>query len=449
MMTLLLLPILLGMTGLAIDVGSYASERRTLQNAADSIALAAGRDLPNSAAVQAAALDYAAKNSIDTTGMTVLVTGGSTTPRVKITLVDMHEFSFIKALGVDDKTVGATATSGLFTQAGGTGVVPWSIEKTTVDASASGAVVTIKYDSGGATNGNFGAIRIDGSGASDYENSAKYGATAGICSTAMTGCTTSNCPSTSCPETAPECDGPECTPKTGNMTGPTRDAVDFRKDYTSTSCDTFAEAFSTVSASLSPEVADGLVAAYAGGGTGRSGVSFSRPMVPKTSTPTPTQTSVPTSTPTRTPTSTSVPPTSTNTPGATSTPTRTNTPGPAATGTNTPAPTATFTPVATQQEYALNGACNPWSGGSCATTTTLCSRRVFMIPIVNGFGNGSSDPVTVLGFALVFLEGYDSGKCTGSTCEIKARFVLAELTTNFSGSTYDPNSKLSFVKLVE
>ena len=37
----LLLPVLLGMAGMAVDIGSYASERRTLQNAADSIALAA------------------------------------------------------------------------------------------------------------------------------------------------------------------------------------------------------------------------------------------------------------------------------------------------------------------------------------------------------------------------------------------------------------------------
>ena len=42
-----LLPVLLGMTGLAVDVGSYMSERRQLQNAADSIALAGAQELPD------------------------------------------------------------------------------------------------------------------------------------------------------------------------------------------------------------------------------------------------------------------------------------------------------------------------------------------------------------------------------------------------------------------
>ena len=52
-MAAILLPVLLGMAGMAVDVGSYASERRSLQNTADSIALAAGQDLPDAAAVQA------------------------------------------------------------------------------------------------------------------------------------------------------------------------------------------------------------------------------------------------------------------------------------------------------------------------------------------------------------------------------------------------------------
>lgn len=455
MLTVLLLPILLGMTALAVDIGSYASERRTLQNAADAIALAAGKELPDSSAATAAANTWAANNNIDTAGMTISITGGNTAPRVQITLNSSHEFAFIKALGVDDKDVGATATAGLFTQAGGTGVVPWSIEQATVDAATSGAEVVIKYDANGAATGNFGAIAIDGSGSSDYEDGAMYGATTSICSTAMPGCTAANCPSGSCPESAPECDGPECSPKTGNMTGPTRDAVDFRMDNTDTACDTFDEVFTPVSTSLAPAIAADLMARYqgeAGGGAGRAGVSFARSFAKKTATPTPTSTPIPTHTSTSTPTNTPVPPTATSTTGpatATNTPPATNTPGPSPTPTNTSVATPTYTPVSSQQQYALDGECNPWSGGACTSTSDQCSRRVFLIPIIDGFGNGSSDPLTVLGFALMFLEGYDSGKCTGNTCEIKARFVKAELTTNFSGDTYDPNSLLSFVKLVE
>jgi Flp pilus assembly protein TadG len=41
----LLLPVLLAMTGMAVDLGSYASDRRSLQNVADAVALAAAQEL--------------------------------------------------------------------------------------------------------------------------------------------------------------------------------------------------------------------------------------------------------------------------------------------------------------------------------------------------------------------------------------------------------------------
>src|SRR2546423_15151262 len=75
----ILLPILLAMAGLAVDVGSYAAERRNLQNAADAIALAAARDLPNQNAAQASAQAWATKNGINSSNMTVTITGGSAT----------------------------------------------------------------------------------------------------------------------------------------------------------------------------------------------------------------------------------------------------------------------------------------------------------------------------------------------------------------------------------
>ena len=65
MMSAVLLPVLLGMTGMAVDVGGYASHRRQLQNAADSIALAGARELPDPNDSRDAALDWAARNNID------------------------------------------------------------------------------------------------------------------------------------------------------------------------------------------------------------------------------------------------------------------------------------------------------------------------------------------------------------------------------------------------
>src|SRR5438067_5137762 len=114
MLAALLLPLLLGMAALAVDVGSYSAHRRNLQNAADAIALAAARDLPNAANAQTTANVYAAKNGIDPADMTVTVIpqGGSVTnPTVRVAVQKSHSFAFIGALGVGSKLVSATAAA--------------------------------------------------------------------------------------------------------------------------------------------------------------------------------------------------------------------------------------------------------------------------------------------------------------------------------------------------
>lgn len=441
MITAGILPILLGMAGLAVDYGSYASERRDLQNAADSIALAAAQELPDQGDAESVADDWAARNGIDLDDVTVTVSGGSVEPQVRVVISRPHSFTFMRVLGIDERNVGARAAAGKFSFGAAAGVVPWSITQNTVDNSPPGTIVTMKYDSNGGSNGNFGAIRIDGNGASDYEYSAKYGSSNRVCAQTTPGCTAAECPGSTCAETAPECDGDQCQPKTGNMTGPTRDAVDFRMNNTSASCDTFAEVFTPVTAYT--DINGDLLVVSGGSLSGRGGQI--EPLAKKTDTPT----NTPTNTPTRT-----------NTPGPTNTATKTNTPGP----TNTPAPTntpggPTNTPVATAtstgggaDQYALNPNCNPWRGpGACpaAPSAAPCSRRVIIIPVIDGFGNGSSDDVTILRFALIFLEGYEGGKCSGNSCEIKGRFVNAELTTGALAGAYDPDASVKFTKLIE
>jgi hypothetical protein len=352
LITALLLPVLLAMAGMAIDIGTYSAHRRSLQNAADGAALAGGQELPDASAATASALEYAADHGIDAGDVTVTVTGGTTEPRVRVVIDETHDFSFMQIVGIENRAVSAAAAAEKFSLGAGEGVVPWSIEEVFLDSITSGDEVIIKYDSSGASpgSGNFGAIRIDGSGANDYEYSAKYGARQAVCSVATPNCTVDQCPGGSCPEDSDQCDGPECRPKTGNMTGPTKDAVDFRISNTSSGCDTFDEAF-------------------------------------------------------------------------------------------TP-------PPAGSDLYQLDATCNPWSGGRCATNTSICSRRIFLVPIVDGFGSGSSDPTEIQSFALVFLEGYD-GTCKGNSCDIRARFVKAQFTANFAAGDYDESAFTKYVKLVE
>jgi hypothetical protein len=358
-----ILPVLLGMTGLAIDVGTYMGDRRHLQNAADSIALAGAQALPDEIEAEDIAEEWADKNGIDLDDITLTIDTTGDVPEVSVQIQRPHSFTFMKVLGVDERNVSARAAAVKVSFGGGSGIVPWSVTQATVDWAGSGALVTMKYDSTGGTNGNFGAIRIDGPGANVYEDSAMYGSDTTACAVSAPNCIVGSCPGqypNVCAETSPTCDGPECTPQTGNVIGPTRDAVDFRMDYTcdtnnpcgSQGCDTFEDAFGT------PD-ADG--------------------------------------------------------------------------------------------KYHLDPDCNPWTNGPghCTSDTDICSRRVIIIPVVDTFGNGASDPAEIQRFALVYLEGYEDGKCQGNSCEIKGRFVKADITTDALSGVFDEDALIHFTKLSE
>jgi Flp pilus assembly protein TadG len=361
MFVALLAPILLGMTGMAIDIGGYAGHKRHLQNAADSMALAAAQNLcavscTDASAAIAAGNSWAAKNNIDASQVTITVSGGSTAPFVRATIQSSHSFAFMRIVGIDSKGVGATAASVKVSFGGSSGIVPWSVTQATVDAAGSGNPMVMKYDATGANVGNFGAIRIDGPGSNTYSSSAAYGSEDFACAVTAPNCSPGACPGTypdTCAENSPACDGPDCDPETGNVIGPTRVAVDFRMNNTSAACDTFDEAFASL-----------------GGG-----------------------------------------------------------------------------------KYHLNADCNPWTDGPgrCVDNNpgTLCSRRVIVIPVVDSFNNGASTPETIERFALVYLEGYDSGKCQGNECEIKGRFVQADVNARALAGSYDPQASIHFAKLVE
>jgi len=350
-----LTPLVLGLAGLAVDVGSYLSERRKLQNAADSIVLAASQELPDEAEAIAVAEDWADRNGIDPDEMTLTVDVTSNPPKVHVSLNRSHRFAFVRIVRIYAKDVGARAGAIKVSHGGGDGIVPWAVKQSAINSTPLGEVVTIKYDANNPEQGNFGPIRIDGSDDYGYTTAAKYGSTSTICAATTDGCTVSACPGTFpdvCSETAPECDGPDCRPKTGNMTGPTRTAVDFRLQYTMPECNQFEEVFTDTD----------------GDGT-----------------------------------------------------------------------------------FWLEPDCNPWIDGPgyCDSPTDMCSRRVIIIPVIDDFPNGSSQPMEVQEFALMFLEGYDLPTCTGSSCEISARFVKAELTTGALSGTFNEHALIQFTRLAE
>jgi Flp pilus assembly protein TadG len=228
----LCLSILGGITALAVDFGSYAADRRDLQNASDAIALAAAQDLPDSNAVQATANTWAAKNGINVADVTTTVIPQNLpsvpNPKVKVTIQRSHSFTFARMVGINSSNVSASATSFKTSPGGGTGLMPWSVLQSALNGAPPGTSITLKYDSNNVVTGNFGPLRIDGTGASIYRDTIENGSTNGLCASGVSGC-----PYPSTVQTEP-----------GNITGPTRTATDYRITNTDMNCDTWSEAVS-------------------------------------------------------------------------------------------------------------------------------------------------------------------------------------------------------------
>jgi hypothetical protein len=236
-MFVLLIPVLLGMVAMAVDLGAFSSHRRSLQNSADAIALAAAQELPDEAAAEERALAWAKTyydlDPADLTIVTQPVSSTNPNPSVSVTIDHDHDFHFMPVLGIDSAPVDAHATA-VKTSPGGLGqVVPWAILESTKDAADAGDKVTLKYDAGDSTNGNFGAIRLDGNGSSVYGDSIENGSSSVICADGVDGCE----------ETSPVCEGSVCQSESGNMIGSTRKGVDYRIENTDAHCDTFGEVF--------------------------------------------------------------------------------------------------------------------------------------------------------------------------------------------------------------
>jgi hypothetical protein len=124
------------------------------------------------------------------------------------------------------------------------GVRPWAITQATRDAAAPGDSVVLTYDASAPTGATILPLRLDGSGSTVYEDAARTGSTSFVCAQLIATCNPALCPAAfpGCAETSPDCDGFECNIATGNLVGPTRDAIDFMLDNTHVGCDTFIEA---------------------------------------------------------------------------------------------------------------------------------------------------------------------------------------------------------------
>ena len=194
----LILFAVMGMLVFVIDVGSVYQTRRDLQTIADSAVLAGVQELPeNPALAVQIAVNYAALNNFNISSSDVIISATYVNnDTITVTAVNPNtKLYFAGIFGQNSATVGANAKAIIGSPSEVKGVVPWGFEDNNYTP---GEEYTLKYGSPPAPGpGNFGALAIDGNGASVYR------------STIINGATT------------PLSVGMWMDPQTGNVSGPT------------------------------------------------------------------------------------------------------------------------------------------------------------------------------------------------------------------------------------
>ncbi len=211
-----------GLVAMAIDVGQLVYMKSELQKTADAAAFAGAQDLPSSSEATEVANAYV---GVNTSGATAAVQiSGTYNPNdtIRVTAQREVKFTFLRVIGIESADVEATAVARVGTYNGGSGIVPWGLVASenkdflgnSCFAGFDGDMPTfhqnqmciLKYGAGSNAGGDFGALALDGTGASNYRDDIANGSTKKFHK------------------------GQKVEPQTGNMQGPTGQGIDDRLD---------------------------------------------------------------------------------------------------------------------------------------------------------------------------------------------------------------------------
>jgi len=172
----LLIVALMGMMALVIDEGSVYEVRRHLQTVADSAALAGAHELPESPdnAVQKA-IEYAAINGVTITADNVEIESTlAANDTIVVTAIDPDApLYFVKVLGIESASVGASAKAIIAAPEDLGGIVPFGVPE---EDWIPGEPYILKAGPPGG-DGNFNALALDWStGSNEYRENVKEGA---------------------------------------------------------------------------------------------------------------------------------------------------------------------------------------------------------------------------------------------------------------------------------
>lgn len=166
--TALAISVLFGFCALAADLALVYAEKTDLQNAVDAAALAGAQELPsNPESAYQIALEYASQNGInasvnfDTNYTEIIVTSSKNVPTF-----------FARILGINSETVTAKAKAMVVPVQTLIGAVPLCVLSQDF---VYGQQYQLKNAPPDGQSGWYGALRLDGKGASNYEHDLAYG----------------------------------------------------------------------------------------------------------------------------------------------------------------------------------------------------------------------------------------------------------------------------------
>ena len=165
----LALTTLLGFGAMVTDLGSIYMAQARLRNALDAAALAGVQELPASTQLaMVAAVQYAAANGypdvqvgFEAGNMEIIVQGETTVRTV-----------FARVWGFSEEHISATAKAVMVPPSALRGAVPLGIQEANF---IYGQLYTLKEGGGDGSSGWYGALRLSGPGARDYETDLTYG----------------------------------------------------------------------------------------------------------------------------------------------------------------------------------------------------------------------------------------------------------------------------------
>lgn len=209
-----------GLVGLAIDIGQIVYVKSDLQKTADAAAFAGAQDLPSSSGATEVAHAYVGLNAADATANVQISQTHNPNDTIRVTARRQVNFTFLRVIGLSGTEVEATAVARVGTYNGGSGIVPWGLvasdNKDFLGNSCfngfAGGMPTfkqnqkcvLKYGAGSNSGGDFGALALDGTGASNYRDDIAKGSDKAFYK------------------------GQKVEAQTGNMQGPTGQGIDDR-----------------------------------------------------------------------------------------------------------------------------------------------------------------------------------------------------------------------------